>query len=207
MRRFYLILLPILFLVENSHSQSAVQKVASLYFRSDPFVTSFSSFMKHLLNDPTLTDKIIKKRTDSTLFYFQGTYSSHNPFFFKPKRTEVVLKELPAKLDSSTVDTIYTYQLFAFIDETKEGTAELKKQFEKICKKYKSNFSKTTFNENKESKLENATYNFFERSYAIAPLAVTWVGPNSKNEMCLILTIRMETQRNMARLPVPLYTF
>lgn len=207
MRKFYLASFSVLFFCCLSHSQETIPKITQSYFRADPFKKEFSSFMTNLLNDPTLTNKIIEKRTDSTLFYFQGTYITYNPFFFKPKRVEVILAETPVELDSLTTDTIYTYQLLAYNNDTREGIQELKKEFEKIFKRFKGSFFKNTFTASElENKPNGATYNFFDRYYAVAPFALTWFGPDENKEICLILTIRMDSYNNRAILPVPFYT-
>jgi hypothetical protein len=204
MRKLYIFILTLV--VTGAHGQSVVKKITHDYFRSDPFETSFSSFLTHLLNDPGLTDKTMKKKTDSSLFYFSGTYSEFNPFFFKPKKTKVVLTELPIKISASKMDTVYQYQLFAYADESKNTSKDLKKEFDKIFKRYKGSFYKTSLTENPDSaKINSATYNFFEPMYSLAPFALTWAGPDASKEICLILTIRMNTKDNKAVLPVPFY--
>ena len=205
MRKIYFLLFSIL-LYFPSFSQEIIPKITKSYFRSDPFGGEFSSFMTHLLKDPSITNKILEKRTDSSLFYFEGTYNAFNPFFFKPKRVEIILTELAIDLDSLVRDTIYTYQLLAYNNDTKEGTEELRKEFDKIFRRYKSSFFKNTFAEPPpENKLRGITYNFFDRMHAVAPFSLSWFGPDEKKEMCLILTIRMDTYNNRAILPVPFY--
>jgi hypothetical protein len=208
MRKHCLVILPVLLTFAFTYSQSPVYKITQQYFRSDPFQSEFSSFLNHLLNDPTLINKITEKKTDSSLFFFQGTYTNHSPFFFKAKKTDVILMEMPVELDSLRTDTIVTYQLIAFNDDTKEGTQEIKKEFEKIYRRYKGAFNKNSYTENPPgSKSPGATYNFYDPFHAVAPFAVTWYGPSDKKEMSLILTVRMSVKRNIAILPVPFYTF
>jgi hypothetical protein len=205
MRRPFLLLLCII-IATFSFGQAPMLKITGEYFRSEPFNTDFSSFLKHLLNDPTLSDKIIKKRTDSNLFFFQGTYAKHNPYFFKPTKTKVTLTEMAVETDSAQVDTIYNYQLLAFTEATTEGRKSIKKEFDKILKRFKSAFSNTTITENPDStKMASTTYNFFANAYLVAPFALTIAGPSTSNEMCLILTVRMSVINNRARLPVSLY--
>jgi len=203
MRKFYFLL----FLASSSYlsySQEAVPKIAKDYFRSDPFNSDFSEFITHLLNDPTLTDKVLEKRTDTSLFFFQGTYKTFNPFFFKPKRVEVVLTEVVIDQDSLPRDTIYAYELFAYDDATKEGTEEVKKEFDKIFHHYKGKFTSNQLSTKSDNdKTEGVTYNFFDRWHALAPFAVSWFGPVGHNEICLILTLRMDTYMNKAVLPMP----
>ncbi|MEI9809641.1 MAG: hypothetical protein WDO16_18250 [Bacteroidota bacterium] len=206
MRKLYFFLPAVLFVCLSSNSQSPVYKITHSYFRSDPFETTFSAFVSHLLNDPALTDKVLEKKTDTSLFLFRAYYKNYNPFFFKPKKVEVVLTETPVSLDSLNADTIYTYQLRAFTNDTKEGAAELKKEFEKIYRRHKGSFNKTSYTESQPgSRLPSATYNFFDPLHGVAPFAVTWAGPNADKEMCLIITIRLSTHGNKAILPIPFY--
>jgi hypothetical protein len=201
-------LLPILVLLTcfAGHSQEVVFKISKSYFRSDPFRSEFSAFMKHLLNDPFIKDKVIEKRTDTSLFYFGGTYTSDvfNPFFFKPKRMEVALTEVPIKLDSTLTDTIFVYELFAYTDNNKQGNDEITKEYDKILKRYKNNFRKTEHTENPPgAKLQGGTYNFFDRYHAVSPFAISLYGPTENKEMCMIMTIRMDTYNNTAMLAAP----
>jgi hypothetical protein len=208
MRKFYFSLLPALLISIATHSQSPVYKIAHNYFRSDPFETEFSAFLKHLLNDPKINNKILEKKTDTSLFFFQGLYADYNPFFFKPLKVEVSLLESPIKLDSLRTDTIYVYQLLAYNNGTKEGITELKKEFEKIYRRYKSSFAKSSYAENSaDSKMAGASYNFFDGMHGVSPFAITWLGPSEDKEICLVITIRMKTRNNKAVLPVPFYTF
>ncbi|MBL7740991.1 MAG: hypothetical protein JNK14_17345 [Chitinophagaceae bacterium] len=205
MRKLYLSCILVFFISLISFSQNGVAKAAHEYFRSDPFGSDFSAFLKHLLNDPTLADKELKKRTDTSLFYFRGNYTKHNPFFFKAKRVEIMLNEAEVKIkDSVALDTIYLYQLAAYTDNTETGTREIKKEFEKIFRRYKGSFYKNTLTENSSAEeLQWATYNFFAPFYGIAPFAVSWIGPNDDKEICLLLTIRINSQNNKAVLPIP----
>jgi len=189
-----------------SEGQQVVPKITKSYFRSDPFAGEFSSFMSHLINDPAINSKMLEKRTDTSLFYFQGTYDKFNPFFFKPKRVQVVLTELPVDLDSLERDTIFNYQLFAYNDGTKEGEQEIKKEFDKILKRFKSSFETNQYSEKPVgSKSAGATYNFFDAFHGVAPFAVSWFGPTEDKEFCLVLTIRIDNSYNKAVLPVPFY--
>src|SRR5437762_6030635 len=91
MKIFFIIFSSFIFFCHQSSAQQIVYDIAKSYYRSNPFENEFSKFLNHLMNDPTLADKIIHKKTDSTLFFLKGVYSSHNPFFFKANKTEVIL--------------------------------------------------------------------------------------------------------------------
>ena len=206
MRKRGLLLFSVLLICSAGYSQEIVFKISKSYFRSDPFRSEFSAFMKHLVNDPFIKDKVIEKRTDTSLFYFGGTYTSDvfNPFFFKPKRMEVVLSEAPIKLDSTVTDTIFVYELFVYADNNKEGNEEITKEFDKILKRYKGHFLRSEHSENPPgAKLQGGTYNFFDHYHAISPFALALYGPTENKEMCMILTIRMDTHNNMAILAAP----
>jgi hypothetical protein len=206
MRKIYFLLFSVL-LYSSSYSQESVFKITRQYFKSDPFRGDFSSFIKHLFNDPSLTDKVIEKRTDSTLFYFQGTYTNYNPFFFKPKKVQVILTEMEVNLDSLGKDTIYTYQLLAYNDATKEGTEEIKKEFEKIYKHCKGGFPRSEYSEESPvSGFKGVMYNFFDNLHAVSPFAISRYDVAESKQACLILTIRMDTYNNQAMLPMPFYT-
>lgn len=208
MRKFYLTFF-IICITGSVYSQEPVGKITHNYFRSDPFSGEFSAFLKHLFNDPTLINTELKKRTDTSLFYFHGTYKSHNPFFFKPKRVEITLTEasLNLKKDSTKADTVYLYELKAFNDDTEEGIKEVKKEFERIHKRYKSDFYKNTLAEDTatQGKLWSI-YNFFSPYHRLSPFGVSWINYPEKKEISLVITIRMDNHNNRAVLPIPLYT-
>ena len=190
----------------HSHSQSTASKITQNYFRSDPFRMEFSAFLKHLMNDPGITDKLIEKRSDTTLFYFQGLFNNHKPFFFKPDRVQVILAEVPVAIDTSRTDTVFAYQLLAYNKATKEGVQEVKKEFERIHKRFKNGFAKSSLIENSRN-LANATYNYFDALHVVAPFALTWTMTADSTEVCLILTVRMSVDDNKATLPIPFYGF
>jgi hypothetical protein len=185
-------------------AQPTLGKITKSYFRSDPFTGDFSSFLRHLINDPSLTNKSLHKKTDTSLFSFGGTYATHNPFFFKPKRVEVLLSETEVKLkDTLAFDTIYVYQLFAFNDGTERGTKEVKREFDKIVRRYKGEFYKNVMSESPTAGEPWTTCNFFSPYHGIAPFSVTWIGPDANKEVFLLLTIRMDNSNNSAVLPIP----
>jgi hypothetical protein len=223
MKKKYLSFLSLLFVFSVSYCQDPLEairqailgfpinktipKITHSYFRSNPFNQEFSSFVTHLLNDPILTDKVFEKRTDTSLFYFEGTYKSFNPFFFKPTRVEVTLSQTPVKLDSLRSDTIYTYQLIAYNNSTPENLIDLKKEFEKINRHYKNAFQKTDFVENPwETEYTGGLYIFYDKYHVVSPFLLSWRGPDKNKEICLMLTIRMDVEENEAVLPIPFYT-
>lgn len=199
-----------------SHSQQryfderfdGLLKFTKSYFRSNPFATNFSSFMNHLLNDPTIKDKYIQKRTDSTLYMFYGVYTTHNPFFFMPKRVEIVLQEEPVQYGDSVKirDTIFTYQLMAYANDDVKGTADIKKEFEKINRQNNKRFASNSYNEIKDGDATKVElYNYFVASYALSPACVIRGRIKDQHEWVLNLTLRFKISANEAILIRPLH--
>ncbi len=116
MRKILLFVFIVCFSFNSSFAQEGLLEFSKSYFRSDPLSGEFSNFLNHLLNDPSLQDKQIQKRTDTSLFYFSGIYKKYDRFFFKPKRVEIILQEQSIKyIDSLLPDTLFIYQLIAYL--------------------------------------------------------------------------------------------
>lgn len=187
----------------NCAAQDAVRKVTKNYFRSDPFTGEFSAFLKHIINDPSIKGKELFQRSDTGLFYLHGFYSTHNPFFFKPKKIEVVLAEVEINYSDSAAftDTILLYQLVAYADSLNE----VKKEFEKIHRQIKGGFSKTNYQEQNSKPVATAGWhNYFLSTYALAPVTIMWGKSKETGEAVLNITVRLKANYNRASLPAPL---
>lgn len=189
-------------------SLQGLYKFADEYFRSDPFKGQFSDFLKHLINDPDISDKTIKKRTDTSFYVFYGTYKTYNPFFFKPKRIEVLLEETSIGFSDTAkaADTIFQYQLLAYLENDKKGREELMKEFEKIHRQTKRKFYDTGYKEvQKGNEITGAWHNYFVPFYSLAPLSVMWSELQDQHELVLNITLRFKTEINQTFLPMPFY--
>ena len=206
MKKNLLSLFFILIVHTSSFSQEGLLQFTKSYFRSDPFIGEFSSFLKHLMNDPLLKDKKTWTRTDTSLFYFSGVFNNYNPFFFKPKRVEVVLVEAPVQYsESMPADTILVYQLLAYAEGSHKGEQEVKKEFEKIHRQFNKKFYDSNFQELLiGSEIKGGVHNYFIGSTTIAPISVAW-GKLKENEFVLNLMLRIKTKENIAVLPATLY--
>ena len=188
-----------------SSAQDVLMQVAKNYFRSNPFDREFSQFLSHIMNDPTLAQPIINKRTDSTFFYLRGDYTHHNPFFFKAKRTSVVVGEQEIILNDSLqlYDTVITYQVAGYTDGGKDGEQDVKDEFERFDKKYLKKFIKHDYTELKVGNTVNgAIRNYFVRYSFLAPLSVAWQKITANNENVFVITLRFKVSGNVATLPV-----
>ena len=206
MRKYCLSILFILFFDNASFSQEGLYQFSKSYFRSDPLVGSFSGFLKHLMNDPAIKNKQIQQRTDSTLFYFFGVYTSYNPFFFKAKRVEILLEETPIKyVDSLPADTILVYQLLAYTDGSR-GQQEVKKEFEKIHRQYNKRFADSNYrNLETGEKITGGLHNYFVSFAGLAPVSTIWGLLKETNEYVLNITLRIKSKENRTVLPVMFY--
>ena len=191
-------------LTATAYSQRKLQKAIHSYYRYDPFERSFSNFISSLLNDTTLTNKTVVKRTDSTLFFFKGEYKEHNPFAFKAIRTEVRLAEMEVESSDSIpiIDTIMAYQIIGYTYKTGNGIQSVKSEFTRFDRKYGDEFSnKTTKDLIDGGHVEGMTCNYFLNNSAISPLSVTWGNVNN-GESIFVITVRLIKIENQAMLPV-----
>jgi hypothetical protein len=207
MRKYCLSILFILFFYNVSFSQEGLYQFSKSYFRSDPLVGSFSGFLKHLMNDPAMKNKQIQQRTDSTLFYFFGVYTNYNPFFFKPKRVEILLEETSIKyVDSLPADTILVYQLLAYTDGSR-GQQEVKKEFEKIHRQYNKRFDNSNYRTMETGeKITGGLHNYFVSFAGLAPVSTIWGVLKETKEYVLNITLRIKSKENRAVLPVMFYS-
>ena len=186
-------------------AQEVLMQVAKNYFRSDPFNNEFGQFLKHLMNDPTLVNSSVNKRTDSSFFYLRGDYTHHNPFFFKAKRTQVILaeKEIISNDSLQLTDTIITYQVAGYTEGGKEGEDDVKKEFERFDRKYIKRFIKNDYSELKYgTETTGAIRNYYVKFSFLSPLSVAWQKIGSTNENVFVITLRFKVSDNNAVLPI-----
>ena len=198
MRVFVVMIL--LLAAQSIEAQVQLGKIRS-YFRSDPFRTSFGTFVSHLVNDPDLSEKTMKRKSDTSLFYFSGTYSKFNPFFLTPKKLDVILEEIPVSLsDTLASDTIYAYELAAIVDDSDAGRKQIKKEFERVHKLAKSQFP--SFKHSELENLENGeAYNYFSPHHELAPFTILKYEMPAEKAICLVLIMRLKPINNESRLP------
>jgi len=187
----------------NVSNNNPIVQIAKNYFRSNPYTLRFSTFLNHLINDPTLSDKTIIKRTDTTFFFFKGVYNNHNPFSFKADRTEIRLAEREVELGDSlsTMDTLFFYQLLGY-GYGKEGLESVKKEFSNFDRKYWKKFysGKTEFKKGDE--ITGTVKNYFTLPATVySPIAVSWAKLDGFQNVFTI-TIRLKRIENIATLPI-----
>ena len=180
-------------------------KAAQEYFRHDPFKTDFSQFLNNLINDPTLTEKKISKKNDSTLFYIEGIYTSHSPFFFPSPRCKIILAEQEADIDSlsTTPFTFFVYQLIGYATTGNEGIKDIKEEFEKLNRRLKKGLDPTELKVLKRgSEQMGAIQNYTYQGMIFQPLTIAWATSADHKENIIALSIRFFMDENKAYLPI-----
>jgi hypothetical protein len=151
-------------------------KIEKKYFRSDPYSNSFGFFVKHLVDDPTLTSKTTRLKTDTALFFFEGIYKNHNPFGFPADRTEIRLaeKEFLNNDSLNTKDTLFVYQLLGFSSKGKSGLESVKNEFLKFERHYGKHFIVESSDIKKESEIVGGRQDYYVYGFDDSPLSIAW---------------------------------
>ena len=205
----FILLTCLIAIAQETHEElqwKNLNKLVKNYFRSSPFEGEFSGFLKHLINDPTIGGKTSRMKTDTSFYMFRGMYSTHNPFFFKAKRVEVRLQETPVQYESADrpLDTLFVYNLLAYVDNNEKGESDILKEFEKI---HRQNHRKFFANDNDEIKegeeVKVRIRNYFVPLHILSPFSVAWGKLTEQQEMVLTITVRFKISNNKAILPSP----
>jgi hypothetical protein len=168
-------------------------KIVKNYFRSDPYQNEFGLFVKHLMNDPNLTNKTTHLKTDTSLFYFQGAYKSYSPYGFLADRTEVRLAEMEFVIDDSTSlkDTLMVYQLLGFSYNGKAGVQSVKDEFVKFNRHYSKHFITQASDIMNGNEIAGATKSYFLYGVVTSPLTVSWAKLD-EFQSAFIITLRLK---------------
>lgn len=209
MNKNRLLLLICFFFSVAAQAQGGLERLCGAYFRSNPYKFSYSQFVPHLINDPTLKNTQLIKRSGDSLFYFGGEYTTHKPFDFPQKRIEISLREAPVKVSDtlSLVDTIIVYTLTSTAENKPDIVKAVQKQAERIHRKYRKLFAETQYLTFQQAGLsdEGGIYNYYAPGYRLAPFAVTWEITPDKKEVQLSLIFRIKVYENEAGIPLPFY--
>jgi hypothetical protein len=194
----------LLFFCWQTLCAQSIYKATEQYFRHDPFKTEFSQFLNKLINDPSLSQKEVIKTTDSTLFFLQGMYATHSPFFFPSISCKVVLAERLEYPDSlsNTPLRFFIYQLIGYAPPGEDGRKDVKKEFEKLNNRLKKGLQLAaekdlSHSSGKSGMITNYTYG----GMIFSPLTIAWTSSADKKENMVVLTIRFFMTNNRAYLP------
>ena len=194
--------------ISNEKIMGAAGKIAHDYFRVSPFNKDFSTFVSRLMNDPSLLQSTILRKTDTSLFFLEGIYSTHKPFFFRPEKVKVILSERETEADSlNPAQPFFLYQLVGFAPNGNEGKTDVQDEYEKLVRQYKRDFDMNQPRELKDGDtLTGEIRDFYFENVSFPVITLAW-SSNSKNGNVLAITIRFLVYDNRAFLPIAAYRF
>jgi hypothetical protein len=188
--------------VDEIVKDNPIYKIARTYFRSNPFNVHFSTFLNHLMHDPTLSNKTLNKRTDTSLFFFSGEYKGHNPYGFKADKVDIRLAEREVNMEDSvsTMDTLLFYQLVGYSYGTGASEA-VKKEYSKFDRKFGQHFygEDSVLKEGNEPVGMVKNYFLISESY-LSPLSISWGKLDDLHSVFTIM-FRIKLTQNIATLP------
>jgi len=211
MKRFHMLWMICCWLfVDKANSQvseprilTATEKIAHDYFRVSPFNKDFSTFVNRLMNDPGVLEKKTHLKTDSSLFFLEATYTRHQPFFFKPEKVKVILSEREIEIDTFRyIPSFFIYQLVGYAPAGAEGITDVKKEYEKLVRKYNRSFDMNHARELKDGETVNGEIRDFYFNNVSFPLVTIAWSSNATNGNVIAITIRFEVIDNRAFLPI-----
>ncbi len=194
--------------ISDEKIMGAAGKIAHDYFRVSPFNKDFSTFVTRLMNDPTITQSNVLRKTDTSLFFLEGLYSTHKPFFFRPEKVKVILSERETEEDSlHPAQPFFLYQLVGYAPAGKEGMTDVENEYEKLVRQYKRAFDMNHPRELKDGDtITGEVRDFYFANVSFPIITLAW-SSNSKNGNVLAITIRFLVIDNRAFLPIASYRF
>lgn len=194
--------------VSEARMLTAAEKIAHDYFRVSPFNKDFSTFVSRVMNDPAVTEKKINRKTDSTLFFLEAVYTTHQPFFFKPEKVKVIISERETESDSlHAPQPFFIYQLVGYAPAGKDGKTDVEKEYEKLVKRYTRSFDMNQPRELKDGdRVTGEIRDFYFANVSFAPVTLAW-SSNTENGNVFAITVRFLVIDNQAFLPVATYRF
>lgn len=189
--------------VSEPHILTTTEKIAHDYFRVSPFNKDFSTFVSRLMNDPAISEKKTNLKTDSTLFFLEAAYTKHQPFFFKPEKVKVILSEREMEIDSVRyIPSFFLYQLVGYAPAGPDGITDVKKEYEKLVRKYSRSFDMNNPRELKDGgSVTGEIRDFYFANVSFPIVTLAW-SSNPANGNVLAITIRFEVIENRAFLPI-----
>lgn len=196
----------LILLISNKIEGQPLYPITKNFFRTDPFTNSFSQFLNQLVNDPAITEKKITRRSDSTLFYFEGYYKKCSPFFIPVSQCRIILSEKEDRTTDSTRTPFYyyEYQLIGYAADPGNGKKDVQEEFEKLKKRFRKELTEIDSRElMNNNNLAGVIKNYTYKSMQFIPLTLAWATAKNNSENIIALTVRFLNINNAAYLPIP----
>ena len=187
----------------HAEAGKALIKITKNYFRSHPLNQRFSSFIISLQKDPLFTIETYERRTDSSFFYFSGTYKNFNPFSYPAKEARLIIAEEQFTYGDSlkTTDTIINLQLMGITDTGEKNQEEVQKEFRRFHRNHNADFWNFTNNSSsKKGVITAEVHNYFIYLLSVSPVTVAWGFLPETGQYTFTITIRLKIKENEAGL-------
>jgi hypothetical protein len=181
-----------------------INNILDTYYPLNPFDYDFSFFLNKLRSDPKATDKLLKRRTDSTLFSFNGDYINFQQGETKFTNATIRLEEIELPISDASgnidslhlSDTLIQYQVTCYCFGGKNGLGVAKKAFTNFNRDYKVGFTQGITKELKEKEIVTGeVINYFSYNLPVSPLTVAWNKLN-EDESIFVIMVRLKLKQN-----------
>ncbi|MGC4038857.1 MAG: hypothetical protein QM764_23065 [Chitinophagaceae bacterium] len=183
--------------IGNANAQyDEINKVFNRYFPANPFKNEFTTFFKKLKTEPALVNKVLTRRTDSTLFSFKGNHNHYEWEGFVFTDAEFILEEVPFNTNSVAyaADTIMQYKVICYCFGGATGLAIVKdalKNFDDTMEAYPYSDYIT-----KNGTVVGIAYNYHYGSLAVSPITASWMKID-EDKSAFSITVRLKLKQNM----------
>ena len=178
--------------------------VIEKYYRVNPLKGSFPSFVNALSTDPDLLNKKLIQKSDSSNYFLRGDYKVFNPFSINAYKVEMVFTEQQVELTHKNTlheQTVYTYQILAYFDDTESNRKLVVKDYNKIKKQFgKMMGSQISSLKGFKNINDGEIADFFYGGTVIYPITISWQTLSKSKHIALTMITKLVVENNRAAL-------
>ena len=175
-----------------------IYNVFETYFPYNPLASKFDVFFKKLNSDFALTNKSVRKRTDTSLFSFKGNYSDYQKKDLRHVNSAITLEEaiLDVQDTLKRKDTFFQYKITFHYPRSPANASYVKKKFDQFNGDYQGVFTSKEDYDLKDREVKNGTErNYFMYFSPVSPLSVRWATFNN-DESVFSISVYMKLVQN-----------
>ena len=203
MKRIIILIAATLFFATQIFSQVQLGKVVEKYYRVNPFEGSFPAFVKALSSDPELQDKVLIPKSDTSTYFLKGNYKVFNPFNMNAQKVEMVFSEQDLELGSKNIltsHTVYTYQILAYFNDTKQNREQIVKEYNKIRKQLRKDMAIDISTLKGFQNIEDGEIaNFYYSNSPIYPITLSWQTLTKSKHIAITIVCKLLVYNNRAQ--------